>query len=151
MDAALEFALLPAFPAFLAADVRAVVQTLPPAHLPPAGSFRLWVQGEHLTLPYRLYNPAPAEDVSGRLSTRQAKVLHCPYTRHHDGHVRQHHLDQIIDATDPWIIPFIVQLVGEYVLDIVLTIQHRLTDLDQPHTPQHQAYGRFCAANPELY
>ncbi|WP_051407398.1 hypothetical protein [Nocardia sp. CNY236] len=150
MDPAFELALLPAFPASLAADARVVAQALPPAHPQPAGSFPVWVQGEHLTLPYRLYNPEPAADVFDRLSPRQTKILHCLYTRHHNGHVRHHHLNQVIDATDPWIVPFVVQLVGEYVLDIVITIQQGLIDLDQPRLPHHQAYGRFAAANPHF-
>ncbi|MFC4010818.1 hypothetical protein ACFOY2_26560 [Nonomuraea purpurea] len=149
MDTALELALLPAFPTALAADVRAVVQTLPESRLQPAGSFTAWIQGEHITIPYRLYNPVPADDLSG-LPAVQAKVLHCLYTRHHDGHIRQRHLSQISDATDPWIVPFVVQLIGEYVLDIMITIKRGLTDIDQPGTPHHQAYGRFIAANPDF-
>lgn len=101
MDTALESAALPAFPADLATEIRLVVQALPYTSLQPARIFTVWVQGEHLTVPYRLYNPEPAEDVTGRLSATQAKILHCLYTRHHDGHVRQRHLNQIIDATDP--------------------------------------------------
>jgi hypothetical protein len=150
MDTALELAILPAFPAALAADVRAVAQTLPHAGLQPAGVFSVWIHGEPLSILYRLYNPEPADDLSDRLSAVQTKVLHCLYTRHHDGHVRQRHLSQIIDATDPWIVPFVVQLIGEYVLDIVVTIKQGLADLDHPGTPHHQAYGRFAAANPDF-
>lgn len=47
-------ALAAAFPAALAAEVRLVAQVLS-----PAGSVRVWVQGEHLATPYRLYNPEP--------------------------------------------------------------------------------------------
>ncbi|GAA4420199.1 hypothetical protein ACFQV2_24910 [Actinokineospora soli] len=150
MDTALETTALPAFPADLATEVRPVAQALPPASLHPAGTFNVWVQGEHLTIPYRLYNPEPADDVISRLSPTQAKILHCLYTRHHDGHVRQLHLNQIIDATDPWIIPFVVQIIGEYVLEIVITIKRALTDVHQPGTAHHQAYGRFAAENPDF-
>ncbi|MFE3446030.1 hypothetical protein ACFXNW_23630 [Nocardia sp. NPDC059180] len=127
-----------------------IAQILPPAHLEPAGSFAVRVEGEDLTIPYRLYNAELAEDVFGRLSARQTKILHCLYTRHHDGRVRQHHLNRIIEATDPWIVPYVVQLVGEYVLDIVISIQQRLTALDEPGTPHRLAYGRFCVANTEF-
>jgi hypothetical protein len=58
----LETALLPAFPANLAADVRAVAAVLPQARLHPSGSYAVRVQGEHLSIPYRLYNPEPAGD-----------------------------------------------------------------------------------------
>jgi hypothetical protein len=150
MDIALESATLPAFPADLATEVRPFAQALPYTRLHPAGIFDVRVQGEHLTVPYRLYNPEPAEDVTGRLSPMQAKILHCIYTRHHDDHVRQRHLNQIIDTTEPWIIPFVVQLVGEYVLDIVITIKRALADVDQPGTHHHETYGRFTAANPDF-
>jgi hypothetical protein len=137
-----------AFPAALFADVHAAAQTMPEASYPPAGTFdEVWVQGEHLTIPDRLYNPEPAADLVGRLSAVQVKILHCLYTRHHDGYVRQRHLREIIDATDPWIVPFVVQLIGEYVLDIVITIKEGLADLDLPGSPHHQVYGRFAADN----
>lgn len=38
--------------------------------------------------------------------------MHRLYTRHHDGHVRQRHLARIIEVTDSWIVPFVVQLIG---------------------------------------
>jgi len=47
MDAVPGSAALAAFPAALAADVRLVAQVLP-----PAGSVSVWVQGEHLAIPY---------------------------------------------------------------------------------------------------
>jgi hypothetical protein len=150
MDADLLPVACSAFPTALAADVRAAVQTMPEASHPPAGSFeKVWVQGEDLTIPDRLYNPEPADDPSRRLSAVQVKILHCLYTRHHDGHVRQRHLSQIIDATDPWVVPFVVQLIGEYVLEIVVAIRDGLADLDLPDSPHHQAYGRFTADNPD--
>jgi hypothetical protein len=151
MDAAtLESALVSAFPAALSNDVRAIVQLLPEHRLRPAGSFTVRVEGESVTIPYRLYNPELPSTLSDRLSATQTKILHCLYTRHHDGHVRQRHLNQIIHDTDPWIVPFVVQLIGEYVLEIVTAIRRELTDVDHPGAPHHQAYGRFIAANPDF-
>ena len=150
MDSVVETALLPAFPANLAADVSAVTEILPHARLHPSGAYNVRVQGEHLSIPYRLYNPEPDGDLPGRLSPVQASILHCIYTRHHDGHVRQHHLSQVIEAADPWIMPFVIQLIGEYVLDIVITIKDGLADLDQPGSATHLAYGQFVADNPSF-
>jgi hypothetical protein len=150
MDANLLPVASSAFPAALATDVRAAAQTMPEASLRPAGTFEeVWVRGEYLTIPDRLYNPEPADDLLGRLSAVQVKILHCLYTRHHDGRVRQRHLSQIIDAIDPWIVPFVVQLIGEYVLEIVITIREGLADLDLPDSPHHRAYGRSAADNPD--
>ncbi|WP_225726540.1 MULTISPECIES: hypothetical protein [unclassified Nocardia] len=143
--------LLAAFPAALADDVCVVAQMLPVGHLPLIeNGCSVWVGGEHLNIPYRVCNPEPAEHISRRLSATQTKILHCLYSRHSDGYVRQRHLRQIINATDPWIVPYVVELVGEYVLDIVLDIKDGLTDVVTVETAQHEAYGRFAAANPEF-
>lgn len=151
LNTALELVLLAAFPAALADDVRVVAQALPPARYPVlSGGFNVLVEGEHLAIPYRLCTPMPAEDTSARLSATQTKILHCLYSRHSDGFVRQHHLNQIIDATDPWIVPFVIKLVGEYVVDIVIDIKQGLTDVVTVDTAQHEAYGRFAAANPDF-
>lgn len=150
MDAELLSVARSAFPAALATDVCATVQTMSEAGLPPGGPFeKVWVQGECLTIPDRLYNPEPPDDLAEQLPPAQSKILHCLYTRHHDGHVRQRHLSQIIDATDPWVVPFVVRLIGEYILEIVVVIREGLADLDLPDSPHHQAYGRFCADNPD--
>ncbi|QKW36907.1 hypothetical protein HUT06_25180 [Actinomadura sp. NAK00032] len=150
MDANLYSAAQAAFPAALADDVRAAAQTVPEARLRPAGSSTVWVHGEQLAIPYRLYHSEPREDLTAHLSAVQAKILHCLYTRHHDGHVRQRHLAQIIEATDSWIVPFVVQLIGEPVLEIVIAIKDGLVDLDLRGSPDHQAYGRFVADNPDF-
>ncbi|MEU7633393.1 hypothetical protein AB0C34_26015 [Nocardia sp. NPDC049220] len=151
MDTALELVLLAAFPGALAADVRVVAQTLPPDRLPLIrNGCSVWVQGEHLTLPYRLCNPEPASDISAQLSPTQTKILHCLYSRHWNGYVRQRHLNHIIDAADPWIVPFVVKLVGEYVIEIVIDIQQGLPNVVTVDPAQHEAYGRFAATNPEF-
>jgi hypothetical protein len=150
MDANLHSTAQAAFPAALADDVCAVAQTLPETRFRSAGSFEVWVHGEQLAIPDRLYHCEPCENLTAHLSAVQAKILHCLYTRHHDGHVRQHHLDRIIEATDPWIVPFVVQLIGEYVLEIVIAIKDGLADINLRGSPHHQAYGRFVAENPEF-
>jgi hypothetical protein len=40
------------------------------------------------------------------------------YSRHHDGFVRQRWLGALLDADEPWVAPFIIQLLGEYVIEI---------------------------------
>jgi hypothetical protein len=148
MDATLEGKLVCAFPAALTEDVRAVARSLPWSRLQPKGSVTVRVGDEQLAIPGRIYNPEPATSPAQLLPPAQAKILHCLYTRHHDGYTRQRHLTQIISHTDPWIVPFVVQLIGEYVLQIVITIKEGLADLDLPGSPHHQAYGQFTASNP---
>jgi hypothetical protein len=44
--------------------------------------------------------------------------------------------------------PFVVQLLGEYVVQIVLAVRCGLADIDVPGTAINRAYGRFAATNP---
>jgi hypothetical protein len=116
--------------------------------LDPSGSFTVRVEGADVTIPYRIYNEEPPSKAVQGLDEIQRDVLACLYTRHHNGHVRQANLRRIIQLTRPWVPPFVVQLIGEYVVEILLDIQEGLKDLDLRDSPQHREYGAFVANNP---
>ncbi|WFE47691.1 hypothetical protein [Verrucosispora sp. WMMD1129] len=141
-------ALTSAFPEVLAAQVRAVQQVLRPPELSHAAPFPVRVGGEALLIPYRVYYPVPDADVLRDLTVHQQLVLGCIFTRHHDGLVRQAHLEQVIGSTEPWVVPYVVQLVGEYVLQIILAIRRELTAVGVVGTTQQTVYGQFIADNP---
>jgi hypothetical protein len=135
-------ALSAAFPAPFAEHAAAAAAAMLAARVARAGSFEAVVDGERVIVPYRVYADEPPPEVWASLQPVEQVLLHCLYTRHHDGRVRQRHLAHIVTRTEPWIAPFVVHLVGEYVVEIVELIQRSLTDL--------RGYGRFAAANPEL-
>jgi hypothetical protein len=119
-----------AFPLSLAGDGQVVSRVIPPTRLPPTQPFQVDVQGETVAIPYRLYNDEPGDDARNQLSPTQQTMLRCLYTRHHDGLVRQRHLEQVIGVWEPWVIPFVVQLVGEYVVEIQIAIRQGLGGAD---------------------
>lgn len=45
-------------------------------------------------------------------------VLDCLFTKHHDGYVREKYLRAVINAQFAWVPPFVIQLLGEYVVQI---------------------------------
>lgn len=47
-----------------------------------------------------------------------------------------------------WVVPFVVQFVGEYVVEIVEIIRRELVTDTIPATVHHAIYGRFAAENP---
>lgn len=143
--------LVKAFPTAFADDVRAVLAIMPRSRLEPAGMFSVAVRGERVAIPSRLYNDEPPAQSVDSLSPRQQTLLHCLYTRHHDGTVRQRHLEAVVGAPEPWIVPFVVQLAGEYVLEILVVIRDGLRDLDTPGTDPHHAYGQFLVDNPAFF
>ncbi|MFG1827779.1 GNAT family N-acetyltransferase [Microbispora bryophytorum] len=136
-----------AFPHALAREVETAVRVLPKAAFPPASSFRVTVGDDGVTIPRRIYNPEVSPETLDGLTTLQRTILHCLYTRHHDGYVRQRHLRRIIGSLEPWVLPYVVHLVGEYVLEIVTDIDTALGDLGTPGSPTHQAYSRFLSGN----
>jgi hypothetical protein len=133
-----------AYPASVATAARAV-GALVPAASPPMGAIAVQVDGETVTLPVRIYAAEVASATVAALSPDERLVLHCLYTRHHDGFVRARHLDPVLAADAAWAVPFVVHLIGEYVLEIVQTIAGRL-DLG-PASADRTRYGEFVRGN----
>jgi hypothetical protein len=78
------------------------------------------------------------------LTKIQKQLLHCLLSRHNDGHVRQEHLERIVALNQEWVPPFVVQLLGEYVVEIVQTIEGNLGNLDK------RVYADFLRENPKF-
>lgn len=95
---------------------------------------------EELVIPYRIYDQG-YEGVFAHLTETQSILYSCLLTRHHDGHVRQRYLERILSVREPWVVPFVVQLMGEYVIQILETVEAHLQMLDQA------LYGRFIRDN----
>ncbi|MYT73793.1 MULTISPECIES: hypothetical protein [unclassified Streptomyces] len=144
-------ALTAAFPTRLADDVRSVLGVMPEARFAPVMPFEVEVQGETVAIPSRIYNEEPGVGSDGQLSETQQAILHCLYSRHHDGRVRQRHLERIVASGKPWVVPFVMQLAGEYVLEIIEAIGRGLPGLADPGSAQRRAYGEFIARNPAFF
>jgi hypothetical protein len=144
-------ALEAAFPRSLREAAQDAALVLPsPAH-EPARPFTVNVQGEVLQIPERIYNPEPPSELVAGLAEAQAEVLGCLYTRHHDGFVRQRHLRRIIGLSHPWVAPFVVRLIGEYVVEILVEIREGLNELDVSGSRQRMQFGTFIAENPAFF
>ncbi|MET8815457.1 hypothetical protein ABZW47_26075 [Streptomyces sp. NPDC004549] len=143
--------LIKAFPAHLASDAEAVLAVIPDSRLQPFRPFPVAVAGRQVLIPERLYSDEPPADAVASLSPRRRQLLHCLYSRHCDGRVRQRHLEKIVGSTDPWVLPYVVRLVGEYVLEILVVIRDELRGLATPGTPGHLAYGQFLVDNPVFF
>ncbi|WP_406376396.1 hypothetical protein OG788_43470 [Streptomyces sp. NBC_00647] len=143
--------LVAAFPACLADDVQSVLKVMPEARHAPVGPFEIEVRGETVAIPARLYNEEPAVGSERSLTGTQQVILHCLYSRHHDGHVRQRHLERVLASSEPWVVPFVMQPAGEYVLEILHVIASGLAELAVPGSAQCRRYGEFIARNPAFF
>jgi hypothetical protein len=85
--------------------------------------FSVLVGDGRLSAPYRVYYlPPDLRSVIARSSGETQALALCLGTRHWDGFIRQECLGQLVDAERPWTAPFIVQLLGEYVVEIAQVI-----------------------------
>ncbi|MER5947989.1 hypothetical protein ABT127_18225 [Streptomyces sp. NPDC001904] len=145
-------ALVAAFPTRLAGDVQSVLAVMPEARLAPMMPFEVEVQGETVAIPSRIYNEEPSVDSERPpLAGTQKVILHCLYSRHSDGRVRQRHVEQIAASGEPWVVPFVVQLAGEYVLEILEAIGRGIPELRVPGSAKRRLYGEFIARNPAFF
>ena len=90
------------------------------------------LNGEPLRIPARIYNAEPNWESVRSWGALEESLVGCLYSRHHDGHVRERALVHIHTPDEPWVIPFIIQLLGEYVLEVVERAASVLARCPQP-------------------
>ncbi|MDT0547750.1 hypothetical protein [Streptomyces lonegramiae] len=144
-------ALAAAFPSRLADEVHAVLTVMPKSRHPSMSPFLVRVSGESVAIPYRIHHDEPPAGTEGSLTENQRLILHCLYSRHGDGRIRQRRLERVVGSGEPWAAPFVVQLVGEYVLEILEAIRRGLPDLAVPGSAPWLLYGDFVARNPAFF
>lgn len=89
------------------------------------------LEGEKLVLPYRVYcEPHLLAYYIGQFE-RLRLVAFCLLTRHHNGYVRERYLKEIITSNEKWVIPFVVQLMGEYVAEILTIIWENIDNINK--------------------
>jgi hypothetical protein len=132
-----------AYPSSLADDVRTVLRILPRAKydLTPGDIGAIVIGGEPVAIPYRVHFPEPLPGAVGALSPRQRLILATLLTRHHDGHIRERYVTQVAARPEPWAVPFVVQLLGEYVVEIAEA-------LEASHEAREGRYRDFANENP---
>ena|ERR1700748_2998467 len=123
--------LLNAFPEELKQDVEIVADFLLDKNfdMHPTMEEKIILQGQQLTIPGRVYFDSPNETTGSTLTTIQQTILNCIYLRHHSGFVRQERLEKLISNIDDYyVIPYIFQLLGEYVIEILFVLDKHVND-----------------------
>lgn len=137
-----------AFPHALERDAAALEERLELRSLCPTGRFmtpeeqRSWhlPGGGTIRFPYRIYLPDSLDGMA--LPPARAAMLHCLFSRSHDGFVRQRHIQALLDGEPPeWALPYIVEVCGEYVVQILDLVYSRLRDRDT------SSYAELCRLN----
>ena len=104
------------------------------------------LNGENIVFPYRLYLIDISDDILNNLSEQEKNIVHCLYTRSCDGYVREKHLKSLLNSNyDEWVIPYIVKICDEYVIELLELTYLILKDRD------NQKIKQFCIENVEIF
>lgn len=132
-----------AFPAALADTVSRLLPALSKGQMhPPSAAFEVLQDGRLLRIPVRTYYARAALLAATGLPGDAGAVALCLGTRHHDGHLREHCAARLLLQQRAWTVPFVVQLCGEYVLEIVERMDAALPAWNA------QALARYLRDNP---
>lgn len=133
-----------AFPKYLEQDLKIVLKTIPFSNnnikladgnyhkvdnLIFDDSQSVIFENEELFIPYRVYFNEPEEQNEKLLTIKQQAILNCIYLRHHDGYVRQSRLERLNEISDLWLTPFVFQLLGEYVIQILEVVDKQINNI----------------------
>lgn len=150
--------LLRAFPAEAQSQAWPAIVLIPPSRYPPVGlvrqsNSRVWpalrLGDDTVEIPGRIYNAFPADEFTS-LPDAGMVAAGCIYTRHHDGRTRQRALAFVLEGDVPWAAPFIVQLLGEYVVEICVDIERFVRERLQDRPETRAGIQTFVASNPEF-
>jgi len=107
------------FPSHLAPIVESLGNTINiKATHPIHWGYHVCLNNEMLHIPLRLYwdetilNHQQFTDI-------QQTILACILTRHHNGYIRERYTKTILSSSEYWVMPFIIQLLGEYIVEIL--------------------------------
>ena len=102
------------------------------------------LNGKPLRMPIRVYGPEPDWAAVQSRGNLDASLIGCGYSRHHDGFVRERALAHIGTLDEPWVAPFVVQLLGEYVIEIAERAASAAGD------PPRPSFVAFVRQNPDF-
>lgn len=95
-----------------------------------------------IKIPYRMYFVDVDATKVDDLTDIQKEMLYCIYTRSSNGYIREKYLNKLLKLHfNDWVIPFIVKLCDEYVVEILEDIYNGLKDRD------NNDIKNFCLEN----
>jgi hypothetical protein len=113
------------FPKELHGDVKEVINILPIKQNSIHENYKMYLlNNESLKMYSRIYFDEPSQVLIDTLTLKQKIILNCIYTRHHNGYLRQQKVEQLIDNKEYFITPFLIQLIGELIFEILVPINN---------------------------
>ncbi|MEJ8279301.1 hypothetical protein [Pseudonocardia spirodelae] len=108
------------------------------------------VDGDPVQIPFRVSFPWPPSVFTAPLSPRRRAVVAAWMSRSENAGHRQRAVRELFCVHESWVVPFVVQLCGEYVHEIGTDVDRFVrTELGQ-HPELRHAYARFVRDNPRF-
>lgn len=98
-------------------------------------------EGTELALPYRVYYTVEVVDRAMSTDSDGAVVAACLGSRSNDGYLRQRSMELLVSQPRPWSVPYVVEALGDYVVQILAVMDGRLPKSLEP------AFGEYLVAN----
>jgi hypothetical protein len=143
-----KYELIKAFPTNLEDDVKVVLSNISQSNgLDFSHCYEVDFHGSVLIIPERIYYDVLPSSQLNSLTEHQHVIFACLFTRHHNGFIREENLRKIIHRSNDynWIIPYLIRLTGEYVIEILQVIKSNLDKVNQ------EIIKDFIADNPKFY
>jgi len=100
---------------------------------------------EKLEIPQRIYYSPPYSLTNSKFTQKEQEILNCIFSRHNNGFIRQKAVQNIVGSSNNWTVPYIVKIIGEYVIEILNDIENNFEILNKPNLVS------FVQQNPEFY
>ena len=110
-----------------------------------SSEYEVRLNSENLIIPYRLYFNEPEEEDEKKLNQIENEIMNCIYLRHHNGYLREKRLKNLLNSKNKFVIPFLIQLLGEYVLEIVEILDKHIIESNL------NLYQEFVEENPKYW
>lgn len=109
------------------------------------GFERVTIGRETLYIPSRIYYKPPYSLVDPKFTGTEREILNCIFSRHYNGYIRQKAILNIINSDRNWTTPYIVRIIGEYVIEILKDINNHFEAINKLNLVS------FIRQNPEFY
>ncbi len=109
------------------------------------GFEKVVVGKEIIDIPTRIYYKPPYSLVDSKYTQTERKILNCIFSRHNDGYIRQKAILNIIDSDSNWTTPYVVRIIGEYVIEVLKDINNHFEKINKPNL------ASFIRQNPDFY
>ena len=100
---------------------------------------------EKIEIPSRIYYNPPYSLTDSKFKQVEKEIINCIFSRHNDGYIRQKAILNIIGSDNNWTVPYIVRIIGEYVIEILKDIDNNFEIINKYNLTS------FVLQNPEFY